>query len=90
MDFGLARIFLSWGPAHVTLSPICHRPEGEIRRFIGRRHEPQGCVRSGLVEVRPPSLDPAPRVVQRQEPVRIQTFIAQPTIEAFEEGVVNR
>jgi len=39
---------------------------------FGRRHEPQGCVRSGLVEGRPPRLDLAPGVVQRQEPVRVQ------------------
>jgi len=47
-------------------------------------------VRSGLVEVRPPRLDLAPGVVQRQEPVRVQAFVAQPAIEAFDEGVVGR
>lgn len=43
----------------------------------------------GLVEVRPPRLDLAPGVVQRQEPVRVQAFIAQPAIEAFDEGIVG-
>ena len=47
-------------------------------------------MRSGLVEVRPPRLDLAPGVVQRQEPVRVQAFIAQPAIEAFHEGIVGR
>ncbi|RYM07836.1 hypothetical protein EWH12_18065 [Sphingobium cupriresistens] len=37
---------------------------------FGRRHEPQGCVRSGLVAVHPLRLDLAPGVVQRQDPVR--------------------
>ena len=46
-------------------------------------------MRSGLVEVRPPRLDLAPGVVQRQGPVRVQAFIAQPAIEAFNKGVVG-
>ena len=74
----------------MTLSQFCHRPEREVRRFIGRRHEPQGCVRSDLVKVRPPRLDLAPGVVQRQEPVRVKAFVAQSAIEAFNEGIVGR
>lgn len=40
-------------------------------------------MRSGLVKILPPRLDLAPGVVQRQEPVRVEAFIAQPAIEAF-------
>src|ERR1700757_4057908 len=43
-------------PGPLTLSRKMPRPEREIRHFIGRG-EPQGCVRSALVEVRPPRLD---------------------------------
>jgi len=47
-------------------------------------------VRSGLVEVSPPHLDLAPGVVQRQEPERVQAFVAKSAIEAFNEGIVGR
>ena len=47
-------------------------------------------MRSDLVEVRPPRLDLAPGVVQRQEPVCVQAFITQTAVEAFDEGIVGR
>ena len=47
-------------------------------------------MRSDLVKVRPPRLDLAPGVVQRQEPVRVKAFVAQSAIEAFNEGIVGR
>jgi hypothetical protein len=40
-------------------------------------------VRSDLIEVPSPRLEFAPGVVQRQEPMRIQAFVAQPTIEGL-------
>lgn len=46
-------------------------------------------MRSDLIEVRPPRLDLA-GVVQRQDPVHGEAFIAQPTVEAFHEGIVGR
>lgn len=74
----------------MTLRQFCHRPKQEVRRFVGQPHELQGGVRSGLVEVRSPRLDLAPGVAQRQEPVRVEAFIVQRTVEALREGVVGR
>jgi hypothetical protein len=43
-----------------------------------------------LVVILPPSFDLSPRITQTGEPVRVQTFIPQPAIEAFCVGVLYR
>ena len=55
------------------LSLIGERPRGQVAQ---RR------VRSLLVVVDPPLLDPVPSVRQREEPGRVQAFCPQPGVEA--------
>ena len=43
---------------------------------------------TALVVVPPPRLDLAPRVGQRQEPVRVQALVAQAAVEALDVGVL--
>jgi len=46
-------------------------------------------VRSSLVVVLEPFVDDLASVFEAIEPVRVQTLIAEPTVEAFDEGVVD-
>ena len=45
-------------------------------------------MRSGLVKVPSPRLDLALGVGQIQKPMHVQTFIAEPTVERFDKGIV--
>jgi hypothetical protein len=42
-----------------------------------------------LVVVLPPSFDFPPRIAETGEPVRVQTFVAQSAIEAFDVGILH-
>jgi hypothetical protein len=53
-------------------------------------NEAQRCVRSTRVIVLAPSFDLAPGVVTRKEPVGVQTFVPQPSVERFNQRVVGR
>src|SRR5436309_1955218 len=57
--------------------------------FLGRS-PPQRGVRTALVVGPPPRLDLAPRVGQRQEPVRVQALVAQAAVERLDQCVVGR
>lgn len=50
----------------------------------------QRAVRSVMVVIRPPSFDLALRILDRQELVRVQTFIAQLAVEGFDKAVFDR
>lgn len=43
----------------------------------------------GVVAVLPPVLDQLPRVAQADEPLPVQALVAEATIEAFDEGVLD-
>jgi hypothetical protein len=47
-------------------------------------------VRTALIVMPPPRLDLALRVRQRQEPVRVEAFVAQTAVERLYKGVVGR
>jgi hypothetical protein len=55
-------------------------PCGQLGIFAGW-NKAQGGVRTSLVIVLAPILDFAPRILQRQEPVSIQTLVAQASVE---------
>ena len=47
-------------------------------------------MRSEMVVIHPPRFDLAPRIVDRQELIRVQTFIAQLPVEGLDEAVIYR
>jgi hypothetical protein len=62
----------------MTVAQILVRPNGEPPGLIRRPAGP------------PPRLDFAPRVSQRQEPVRVQAPVAQAAVERLDRRVVDR
>ena len=63
-------------------------PCGALSKDAGW-NEAQRCVRSTLVIVLAPSFDLAPGVVKRKEPVGVQAFVPQTSVERFDERVVG-
>ena len=65
-------------------------PEGRCSSIFVRRKPAKRCARPALVVEATPRLDLGPGVGERQEPVCVETLVAQATIERFHEGVVGR
>ena len=57
---------------------------------ISWREPAQRGVRTALVIVPSPRVDLAPGIRQRQEPMEVQAFVAEPAIEGLHEGVFGR
>ena len=55
-----------------------------------RRQAAQARVWTVLVVIDPPRFDPATGISHRQEPRCVQTLLAQPAVESFDEGIVRR
>ena len=63
--------------------------QGRQGEFL-ERSLPQGSVRTALIVVPPPRLDLAPRVGQRQGPVRVQALVAKLAVERLDQCFVGR
>jgi hypothetical protein len=63
-------------------------PCGPLSKNAGW-NEAQRCVRSTLVIMLSPSFDLAFGVVKRKEPVGVQSFVPQTSVERFDERVVG-
>ena len=95
------RAILATGDNRNEGSRILVRPKGEPpglirppvgplpKRILGALATP-GRVRTAFVVLPPPRLDLAPRVGQRQKPVRVQALVAQPAVERLDQCVVGR
>src|SRR5215469_17475608 len=66
--------------------PHLHYCPGKLQR----RQIVQRTMRSLLVVILPPVFDFSARIAQTCEPVRVQTFISKPTIEALRVSVLDR
>jgi hypothetical protein len=66
---------------HVILKAVCK---------LGRRQVAERAVGSVRIVVTPPRFDDRPRVVERQELMHVEAFIAQAPIEGFDMPVVRR
>src|SRR5437764_6907085 len=74
---------------HILTSHVGSLPGRRRSKFLGCQ-PPQGSVRTALIVMPPPRLDLALRVRQRQEPVRVEAFVAQTAVERLYKGVVGR
>lgn len=61
----------------------------QLPEFV-RRQLPQGTMRAHRVVVRAPRFFPRVGVVETDERMLIQTFVAQPAVEAFDVRVFHR
>jgi len=91
------------GPRGVRVLPVDHRAKGQLSgalaelkrscpcRQVGRgRPVAEGRVRPGCVVRHAPGLDHGSGMSQAREPLLVQTFIAEPPVEAFDEGDLHR
>ena len=60
------------------------------KRELSERHVPERPVRSTLALVAPPSLDRGPCIVRVFEPLSVQAFTAQASVERLDQRVINR
>src|SRR5437764_10733998 len=64
---------------HILTSHVGSLPGRRRSKFLGCQ-PPQDSVRTALIVMPRPRLDPALRVRQRQEPVRVEAFVAQAAV----------